>query len=284
MSYDAREWVWDHSRSKGTARMVLALIADRCRDRDCVAYASVPTLMKRANASRTAVRDALAKLIADGELVPLPARKGPRGETYYRLPIAAEFLADERGEGGRNPAPQGGRIPTLGGSESDPAEPFEGGSESDPGEQIPTPREYGFRPEGGADSDPQNRREPKVNGSKSSSSSASLISAIEWQIDASARAWLQRDGHLDRLGKQGLDAADAKWRTFRSSWDPRTADAWAADWRAWIARERTPAAGRPSLYALPGGTPTPASTTGMTRTEAHMAALLAALDEPTGTE
>ena len=67
-------------------------------------------------------------------------------------------------------------------------------------------------------------------------------------------------------------------------WDPRTADAWAADWRAWIARERTPAPCRPNLYALPGGTPTPTSTTGMTRTEAHTAALLAALDEPTGKE
>jgi hypothetical protein len=284
MSYDAREWVWDHSRSKGTARMVLALIADRCRDRDCVAYASVPTLMKRANASRTAVRDALAKLIADGEVVQLPDRKGPRGETYYRLPIAAQSIADKSRQGGRKPAPQGGRNPTLGGSESDPAEPFKGGSEFDPGEQNPIHRGYGFRPEGGADSDPQNRREPKVNGSKSSSSSAPLISATEWQIDGSARAWLQHDGHLDRLGEHGLHTADAKWRTYRSSWDPRTADAWAADWRAWIARERTPTPGRPNLYALPGGTPTPTSTTGMTRSEAHMAALLAALDEPTGTE
>ncbi|MET8081269.1 helix-turn-helix domain-containing protein [Streptomyces sp. NPDC005303] len=103
MSYDAREWVWDHSDSKGTARMVLALIADRCRDRHCVAYASVPTLMKRANASRTAVRDALAKLIADGELVQLPDRKGPRGETYYHLPVAARSLAEQAAEGGRNP-------------------------------------------------------------------------------------------------------------------------------------------------------------------------------------
>ncbi|MBP5868735.1 helix-turn-helix domain-containing protein [Streptomyces sp. LBUM 1478] len=283
MSYDAREWVWDHSHSKGTARMVLALIADRCRDRHCVAYASVPTLMKRANASRTAVRDALAKLIANGELVLLPGRKGPRGETYYRIPLAAQFIADESREGDRNPAPQGGRIPTLGGSESDPAEPFEGVSESGPGEQNATPGGYGFRPEGGADSDPQNRREPKVNGSKSSSS-PSLISATEWQIDDSTRAWLQHDGHLDRLGEPALHTADAKWRTYRNSWDPRTSDAWAADWRAWIARERTPAPGRPSLYALPGGTPTPTSTTGMTRTEAHMAALLAALDEPTGTE
>ncbi|EGX60892.1 DNA-binding protein [Streptomyces zinciresistens K42] len=280
MSYDAREWVWDHSRSKGTARMVLALIADRCRDRHCVAYASVPTLMKRANASRTAVRDALAKLIDSGELVPLAGRKGPRGETYYLLPVAARFLGEQAAEGDRNPAPQGGQIPTLGGPESDPVESFEGGSESDPGEQNPAPRGYGFRPGGGADSDPQNRREPKVNGK--SSSSAPLISAIEWQIDDDARAWLQHHGHLDRLGEEALHAADEKWRTYRAAWASRTAAAWTADWRAWIAREHTPAPGRPNLYAVPGGPPTP--TTGMTRSEAHMAALLAALDEPTGTE
>ena len=273
MSYDAREWVWDHSDSKGTARMVLALIADRCRDRHCVAYASVPTLMKRANASRTAVRDALAKLTASGELVQLPDRKGPRGETYYLLPAAARFLADQ--------PPSGARNPTLGGSESDPADHGGGGSESDPGDQIPAPTGVGCRPGGGADSDPQNRREPKVNG-KSSSSSAPLISATEWEIDDDARAWLQQNGHLDRLGEHALHAADEKWRTYRAAWAPRTAAAWTADWRAWIAREHTPAPGRPNLYAVPGGPPTP--TTGMTRSEAHMAALLAALDEPTGTE
>ncbi|MFD5231379.1 helix-turn-helix domain-containing protein [Streptomyces qaidamensis] len=273
MSYDAREWVWDHSHSKGTARMVLALIADRCRDRHCVAYASVPALMKRANASRTAVRDALAKLIASGELVTLTDRKGPRGETYYCLPVAARFLAER--------ATEGGRIPVLGVSESDPAEPFEEGSESDPGERNPAPRGVTFRPSGGADSDPQNSREPKVNGK--SSSSAPLLSATEWQIDDDARAWLRHHGHLDRLGEHALRTADEKWRTYRSSWAPRTAAAWAADWRAWIAREHTPSPGRPNLYALPGGNPT-AAATGMTRSEAHMAALLAALDEPTGTE
>ncbi|WP_405518299.1 helix-turn-helix domain-containing protein [Streptomyces canus] len=280
MSYDAREWVWDHSHSKGTARMVLALIADRCRDRHCVAYASVPTLMKRANASRTAVRDALAKLIASGELMLLPDRKGPRGETYYHLPVAARFLGEQAAVRDRNPT-QGGQNPPLGESESDPAEHVEGGAESDPGEQNPTSRGYGFRPGGGADSDPQNRREPKMKGK--SSNSAPLISAIDWQIDDDAHAWLQHQGHLDRLGEDALHAADEKWRNYRAAWAPRTAAAWAADWRAWIAREHTPAPGRPTLYALPGGTPSP-QTPGMTRSEAHMAALLAALDEPTGTE
>ncbi|EST29213.1 DNA-binding protein [Streptomyces roseochromogenus] len=281
MSHDAREWVWNHSRSKGTARMVLALIADRCPDRRCVAYASVATLVKRANASRTAVRDALAKLISSGELVQIAGRRGPRGETYYHLPAAARFLTEQATEGSQEPTLPGGRNPAQGGPESDPVDTFDGGPESDPPAQNLTPGGYGFRPSGGTDSDPQNRSEPKVNGSNSSSSTP-LIPATDWRIDDDARAWLQHHGHLDRLGEHALRAADEKWRTYRATWAPRTAAAWGADWRAWIARERTPTAGRPNLYALPGGTPAPPP--GMTRADAHMAALLAALDEPTGTE
>ncbi|MET9038443.1 helix-turn-helix domain-containing protein [Streptomyces mirabilis] len=281
MSYDAREWVWDHSNSKGTARMVLALIADRCLDGRCIAYASVPTLMKRANASRTAVREALAKLVADGELVQLADRKGPRGETYYHLPDAARFLAEKALAGDWNPAPPGDRNPTLEGTETNPGDPLGRGPESGPGERNPAPGGYGFRPGGGPHSDPQNGREPKVNGSKSSSSTP-LITADQWQIDYGARAWLQHNGHLDRLGESALHSAHEKWQTYRATYPPRTAAAWAADWRTWIAREHTPSPGRPHLYALPGGTPAPSS--GMTRSEAHMAALLAALDEPTGTE
>ena len=279
MSYDAREWVWDHSSSKGTARMVLALIADRCRDRRCIAYASLPTLMKRANASRTAVRDALTKLISSGELVQLAGRKGPRGEMYYHLPTAARFLADQA-DGGQNPTPQGEQNPTLGGPESDSCDPFEGGPDHDPGGRIPTPPGHGFRLSGGTDSDPQNSSEPKVNGK--SSSSASPIAAAEWQIDDGTRVWLQHHGHLARLGEHALQAADEKWRSYRATWAPRPPAAWAADWRTWITRERNPAAGRPNLYALPGGPPAPAA--GMTRAEAHTAALLAALEEPTGSE
>lgn len=280
MSYDAREWVWNHSSSKGTARMVLALIADRCRDRSCIAYASVPTLMKRANASRTAVRDALTNLIASGELVQLVGRKGPRGETYYHLPSAASLLAGQVAEGSRNSALQGDRIPTLDGPESDPADTYEGGPDDDPGRRIPTPGGIGFRPFGGPDSDPQNHSEPKVNGKSSSSSSP--ITAVEWEIDDATRTWLGHHGHLARLGEHGLRAADEKWRTYRATWTPRPAAAWGADWRTWIARERAPAPEQPNLHALPGGAAPGAG--GMTRAEAHTAALLAALDEPTGME
>ncbi|MER5184941.1 hypothetical protein ABT009_42815 [Streptomyces sp. NPDC002896] len=139
MSLDAQTWVWDHSRSKGTARMVLALIADRCLDRDYIAYASVPALMKRANASRTAVRDALSKLTKDGELKRLDDRKGPRGETYYKLPNAARFLAEQAAEEGRRTAPTDPK--------SAPPDSVAGGPESRPGEQIPRPGGSRFRPE-----------------------------------------------------------------------------------------------------------------------------------------
>ncbi|MGC0328052.1 hypothetical protein RKD23_001042 [Streptomyces sp. SAI-170] len=114
-----------------------------------------------------------------------------------------------------------------------------------------------------------------------SSSGAAVTSASEWQVDPATHAWAHQQGHLARLGEDGLRAADAKWRAHRADFKPRPAGAWAADWRSWIAREHAP--GRPSLYALPGnGGSGPAGA--MTRAQAHTAALLAALDEPTGTE
>ncbi|MFI1419307.1 helix-turn-helix domain-containing protein [Streptomyces sp. NPDC020731] len=275
MSHDAREWVWEHSRSKGTARMVLTLIADRCIDGRCIAYASVTALMKRANASRTAVRDALDKLIADGELVQIPDRRGPRGETYYCLPMAARALADQSVDEGPVTDPSKGQIPTPGGSVTDPSGGPTAGPESDPGGHNPAPGGAGIRTLGGTDSGPQNRREPKANGS--SSSSAAPIPVDAWQIDDDARAWLQRDGHLDRLGEAALHTADMKWRAYRATSQPRSAAAWAADWRAWISRERAPQPGRRASYGPPGN-PSPAPPRGMTRAQAHTAALLAALE------
>jgi hypothetical protein len=272
MSHDARAWVWDHSLSKGTARMVLTLIADRCIDHNCTAYASVPALMRRANASRSAVRDALDKLVASGELARLSGRKGPRGETYYHLPKAALFMARRD----QNLALEGDRIPTPDVPESDPSNRKTTEPEPDPRDQNPTPGGTEFRHLGGTDSDPQNRSEP-IGTSRYSSSAP--VSATEWQIDADAESWLRHEGHLARLGEEGVRVADGKWRAFRAGWGPRTSAAWAADWRAWIAREHSSVPERPHSPSTPNGRPASA---GMSRAEAHTAALLAALDEPVG--
>jgi DNA-binding MarR family transcriptional regulator len=297
MSSDAREWVWEHSSSRGTARLVLLSIADRVPDEQCAAWASLSSLIERTNASRTAVRDAIDKLVTSGELELRDDLQGPQRATVYRLTRAAAFLAkvkaaEEEDSATEVPsASQTDPVPELkveelrqygiwpkGGPDSGPSRRIPTNTDSDPSRRIPTPRRYGFRPLEGADSDPQNRSEPKVN--RNGSSSAAVTSAREWQIDPATHAWARQQGHLARLGEDGLRSADAKWRAHRAAWKPRPAGAWAADWRAWVAREHAP--GRPNLYALPGKGPAPAA--GMTRAEAHTAALLAALDEPTGTE
>ncbi len=115
---------------------------------------------------------------------------------------------------------------------------------------------------------------------------AALSPAAEWQVDDDALAWAQEQGHLDRLGEDGLRAADEKWRAYRAPAAPRGAAAWAADWRSWITRERTPPrAARTSTPCPADPPPLPPRPPGMTRADAHTAALLALLDDaPTGTE
>ncbi|MFI6085014.1 helix-turn-helix domain-containing protein [Streptomyces sp. NPDC051217] len=302
MSKDAREWVWEHSSSRGTARLVLLSIADRVPDEQCVAWASIASLMQRTNASRNAVRGALTTLVNSGELETLEMFVGPQRSTVYRLPRTAAQLANlaaatkDDPEAIVEPPTASDPVPELdgkrlrrhgiwprGGSQSDPHRQNPTGPESDPSRQNPTPRRVGNRPPEGSESDPQNRSEPKVNRSRySSSGAAPVTSADQWQAGPDTHAWARQQGHLDRLGEQGLAAADAKWRAHRADFEPRTAAAWAADWRSWIVREHSPTASRPNLYAMPGQGPSPAG--GMTRTQAHIAALCAALDEPNGTE
>ncbi|MFJ4800877.1 helix-turn-helix domain-containing protein [Streptomyces murinus] len=301
MSSGAREWVFEYSSSKGVARLVLHSVADRVADDKCVAWASLSDLCQRTNASRTAVREALAALCKSGELETLDHLEGPKRASVYRLPRTAAWLA-KVAEARRtdpeayvDPPEESDPVPALSeedekdlrrygirptpGTESDPSPRNRTGTESDPPRRNPTPRRAGIRPPHGTDSDPQNRSEPKVN-RRYSSSGAAVLSAADWQVDPTSHTWARQQGHLDRLGEAGLRAADAKWRAHRVGHAPRPAGAWAADWRSWVAREHAPS--RPNLYAGPGkNTVAPG---GMTQAEAHTAALLAALGEPTGTE
>ncbi|MFJ5045548.1 helix-turn-helix domain-containing protein [Streptomyces anulatus] len=308
MSGQARKWVWESSASRGTARLVLLSIADRIPDDQCVAYASVTELMERTNASRNAVRTSLALLADAGELEILNDYEGPQHSTVYRMPRPAAWLAkvaaaqkaapslcveDVEPLTDADPAPaltdldeerlRKHRIWLTAGSDSGTRRQNLTGSKSAPPRQNLTPPRVRNQPPSGSESDPQNcSSEPKVNRRYSSSSAAGLTSATNWQVDDASLSWAQQQGHLERLGEQGLQAADAKWRHYRAAWSPRSAAAWAADWRSWIGREHTPTPQRPSLIALPGGSTAPQ--VGMSKADRHTAALLAAIDEPTGTE
>lgn len=296
MSSDAREWVWEHSSSRGTARLVLLSIADRVTDEQCVSWASLTSLAKRTRASVSTVREAISRLVDDGELEQLDDLTGPQRSTVYRLPLAAKAVAQaprEQQEDSHAASPDESEaaltlrisalrrcgirpreVPESPARVRKPAVPETGRSR-----RKPAPRRTGNRHSDVPETGTQNRSEPDLN-RRYSSGGAAVTSAAEWQVDPATHAWARQQGHLDRLGEEGLQAADAKWRAHRADFKPRTAASWAADWRSWVAREHAP--GRPNLYAVPGQGP--AQPGGMTRAEAHTAALLAALEEPTGTE
>jgi DNA-binding MarR family transcriptional regulator len=294
MSSEAREWVWEHSSSRGTARLVLLSIADRVADEQCVSWASLSSLAKRTRASVSTVREAIDRLVRAGELEQLDDLIGPQRSTVYRLPLAAKAVAetaeeDEDADQASAEAPEAApalRISALRRCGIRPREVPESPvrvrkpavAESGRSRRRPAPRRTGNRHSDVPETGTQNRSEPDLN-RRYSSGGAAVLSAAEWTVDPATHAWARQQGHLDRLGEQGLQAADAKWRAHRAGFKPRPADAWAADWRSWVAREHAP--GRPNLYAVPGKGP---AAGGMTRAEAHTAALLAALDGPTGTE
>ncbi|MEU9413355.1 helix-turn-helix domain-containing protein [Streptomyces sp. NPDC048281] len=296
MSSEAREWVWEHSSSRGAARLVLLSIADRVADEQCISWASLSSLAKRTRASVSTVREAIERLLLSGELEQLDDLAGPLRSTVYRMPLAAEAVARARREeqdadGDTAAAEEPAGPPTLrlsalrrygiGPREAPespagvrkPAVPETGRSR-----RKPAPRRAGNRHRDVPATGTQNRSEPDLN--RRYSSGAAVLPAAEWQVDPACHTWARQHGHLDRLGEQGLQAADAKWRAHRAGHAPKSAEAWAADWRSWVAREHAPS--RPNLYAVPGRNT--AAPGGMTRTQAHTAALLAALDEPAGSE
>lgn len=93
MSIEASEWVWEHSSSRGAARLVVLSIADRAPDDQCISWASLSSLAKRTRASVSTVRVAVERLILAGELEQLDDLVGPQRSTVYRLPLAAEAVA-----------------------------------------------------------------------------------------------------------------------------------------------------------------------------------------------
>lgn len=154
MSLDAQDWVWNHSQSKGTARLVLLAIADKAYGKGCTAYAGTTMLVQRSNAARSSVVAAVDKLIQLGELAVVEGQQGPRGETVYTLPKAKRYRRSAQ-EGGPDSGPvqNPDRSENRTGTESGP-----GGSENRTG--------------GGPDSGPHNAERTQAPQEEESSSAA----------------------------------------------------------------------------------------------------------------
>jgi hypothetical protein len=85
LSDDAQAWVWQHSRTKGVARLVLLALAHACPDDTATARMGTAELMRRANAGKGAVVDAITAATEAGELEIIQPGAGKRA-ALYRLP------------------------------------------------------------------------------------------------------------------------------------------------------------------------------------------------------
>jgi DNA-binding Lrp family transcriptional regulator len=131
LSIKVIQWVWDCSQSKNAERLVLLAIADNAADDGSHAYPSLAELQRKANLSERAVRDALRRLEAAGELK-THIGGGRGGTNYYTVimtPCDRRNPADSAPAKTRNPEESaGGEGQNLPG----------GGADSAPG-TVPEP-------------------------------------------------------------------------------------------------------------------------------------------------
>ncbi|MFD9150331.1 hypothetical protein ACFWDF_24265 [Streptomyces diastaticus] len=128
MSDDARAWVWQHSRARGNARLVLLAVAEVITGPDAVASMGTTEIMQRLRASRSTARDAVDAALATGELVVDEPAKGSRA-TRYKIPGAVGYRRVTGPESGPLSEPTAPTGPNLGPLDEQPEPP---GPESGP--------------------------------------------------------------------------------------------------------------------------------------------------------
>ena len=84
MSVKVTTWVWEHSASRGPARLVLLAIADNAHDDGAQAWPSITTLVRKTGLAERTVQVALNALQAIGELQ-VDHNAGPRHCNLYRI-------------------------------------------------------------------------------------------------------------------------------------------------------------------------------------------------------
>lgn len=84
MSIRVMTWVWDHSRSRKSDRLVLLAIADCASDDGGNAYPSMTELIRKTGLSERGVQGCIGKLTGIGELA-VYRNAGPGGCNRYRV-------------------------------------------------------------------------------------------------------------------------------------------------------------------------------------------------------
>ncbi len=111
-------WVWNHSQTRGNARLAMLHVADQVRTPACEVRLSYADFSAALNASRSVARAAVRAAVDSGELQIVEQGKGTRSSLYC-LPKAAGFIRPATPSG-----PESGPL--------DPSEDHASGPESGP--------------------------------------------------------------------------------------------------------------------------------------------------------
>jgi hypothetical protein len=156
-------WVWNHSQSKHSARLVLLAIADSMNSEHAWAWPSNTSLAQRTNMSGRAVQMAVGELVKLGELE-VGLNEGPKGCNRYRVRMTPEKFSPQKSFHPEEAAPP----KDFRGSESGQVNPEDPEDFSPPEESSP-PKETTATPEKFS---PGTVKEPKTKISPSERSTA----------------------------------------------------------------------------------------------------------------
>lgn len=256
MANNVLDWVWDHSRSRHGARLVMLAIADRADDRGN-AWPSVPDIMRRTQLGERAVQAGIIEAAKLGELE-VGYQEGPKGCNRYRILMTktpADIAPPQILRGAESAPPQNSR-----GSESSQVSGQHPAISAPPADiappQISTPD-----PADSADEPP---KEPSLNsptessteiaadpgalfdapGSKPSGRKAAAKHPVatripdDFAIDAGMRQWAR-----EKIAGYDIDAETENfidwWRSKPGAAATKTD--WPATWRTWMRKNATEA-------------------------------------------
>lgn len=208
-------WVWNHSRSRHGARLVLLAIADCASADGSNAWPSNAEIARKAGLTDRAVRTAVAELVALGEL-DVRYNAGPKGCNRYRVIM---------GDPGRNCPPEESSPPSGKSPQVTPQDP----EDSSPPEKI-APRKNATRtPE---KISPVTVIEPKPQKKTPSSSDARATRIPEdFEVTREMVAWARANvPHVD--GRRETERFIDHWH--QASGRTASKRDWPAAWRNWM--------------------------------------------------
>ena len=86
MSIGVTTWVWNNSRQKGAALLVLLAIADHAHDDGGGAYPSLERIAFKARMAKRNAQRTIRALAEEGELI-IHENQGPKGVHVYEIPM-----------------------------------------------------------------------------------------------------------------------------------------------------------------------------------------------------